>query len=70
MSGAEVALKPCPFCGVRVDVRTRQIAKKTWWSIQHPPSDCFIQEGADVIFESAEELAAAWNTRTQENQHD
>lgn len=55
----KIALKPCPFCGSRVDWRR-------YMQVQHPKSDCFLSEMAftdRAAAESGDEAQHGWNVR-------
>jgi hypothetical protein len=55
-------LKPCPFCGSRVEVRGRgnSYSIHEHYEVHCLNDDCYLVDGADYNFDTKEEAATEW----------
>jgi hypothetical protein len=53
-------LLDCPFCGASAEMKDE---RSFWIEITHKQNCYFVEDVADLYFETKEALAIAWNTR-------
>ena len=59
-------LKPCPFCGGKVEIIENQIELDYQsYNIQCENPDCFLRWGTGNIYFNFEKLIRDWNKRAQ-----
>ena len=65
---SEVKLKPCPFCGRKVNLEEERNISIPGWKINCEHEDwCYLCDVWYDEYDTAEDCIQAWNTRYTEN---